>query len=53
MANNYIPLSKVFTEAVNLIEDLEGSVIEMNQVTEQTFGWTHEEIVGRPIIPPE
>jgi len=58
VASNDIPLSKVFMEAADpiLIEDLAGSVIDMNQAAEQTYGWTREEIVGRPIktiIPPE
>ena len=51
MANNCILLSKVFMEAADpiLIEDLAGNVIDLNQAAEQTYGWTREEIVGRPI----
>lgn len=58
MANNDIQLSKVFMEAADpiLIEDLAGIVIDINQAAERTYGWTREELIGRPIktiIPPK
>ncbi len=39
-----------------LIEDLNGTVIEMNREAERAYGWSREELIGRPIktiVPPE
>lgn len=44
-------MSKVFMDAVDpiLIEDLDGLVIDMNQEVERSYGWTREDLIGRPI----
>ena len=44
-------MSKVFMEAADpiLIEDLSGRVIEMNREAERSYGWSGEELIGRPI----
>ena len=39
-----------------LIEDLDGTVVEMNDEAERSYGWTREELVGTPIktiVPPD
>ena len=51
-------MSKVFMNAADpiLIEDPEGYVIEMNDEAVRSYGWSREELVGRPIktiVPPE
>jgi len=44
-------LAKVFLEAADpiIIEDREGIVTEINDAALQTYGWSREDIVGRPI----
>ena len=51
-------MSKVFMDAIDsiLIEDLDGLVIDMNQEVERSYGWTREDLIGRPIktiVPPK
>lgn len=51
-------MSKVFMDAVDpiLVEDLDGLVIDMNQEVERSYGWTKEDLIGRPIktlVPPK
>ena len=51
-------MSKVFMDAADpiLIEDLDGTVVEMNDEAELSYGWTREELVGTPIktiVPPD
>jgi PAS domain S-box-containing protein len=44
-------MSKVFMDAADpiLIEDLEGCVIDMNQEAERSYGWSRDELLGKPI----
>ena len=44
-------MSRVFMEAADpiLIEDLKGFVLEMNREAEQTYGWSRDELLGKPI----
>ena len=49
---------QVFMDATDpiLIEDLTGRIIDLNREAERTYGWTRDELVGRPvttIVPPE
>ncbi len=51
-------MSKVFKDAADpiLIEDLDGLVVDLNEEAERSYGWTREDLVGRPIktiVPPE
>ena len=51
-------MSKVFMDAADpiLIEDLDGLVIDLNGEAERSYGWSREQLVGRPIktiVPPE
>jgi len=43
--------SKVFMEAADpiLIEDLHGCVIELNREVERSYGWSRDELLGKPI----
>ncbi|MDJ0847118.1 MAG: PAS domain S-box protein [Myxococcota bacterium] len=44
-------MSKVFMEAADpiLIENLDGVVIDMNQEAERSYGWSRDELLGKPI----
>jgi PAS domain S-box-containing protein len=51
-------MSKVFRDAADpiLIEDLDGIVIEMNGEAEASYGWSRDELMGKPIktiVPPD
>ena len=51
-------MSKVFMDAADpiIIEDLDGIVIEMNDEAVRSYGWSREELLGKPIktiIPPK
>jgi PAS domain S-box-containing protein len=44
-------LSRVFRDAADaiLIEDLSGTIIEMNREAEKSYGWSREELIGRSV----
>lgn len=44
-------MSKVFADSSDpiIIEDLAGNIINMNDEAERVYGWTREELLGRPI----
>lgn len=44
-------LSRVFRDAADaiLIEDLNGTIIEMNREAEQSYGWSRDELIGKSI----
>ncbi len=44
-------LSKVFMEATVpiILEDVDGSITDLNAEAEQTYGWRREELIGQPI----
>lgn len=44
-------LSRVFRDAADsiLIEDLSGTIVEMNRETEKCYGWSREELIGQSI----
>ena len=51
-------LSKVFTDAADpiIIEDLDGIVLDANRAAESDYGWSRQELIGRPVkvlVPPE
>lgn len=51
-------MSKVFMEAIDpiIIEDLDGTILELNREAEEVYGWTKQELVGqsiKKIVPPE
>jgi len=51
-------MSKVFMDAADpiLIEDLNGVVIDMNAEAELSYGWSRDELIGKPIktiVPPD
>jgi PAS domain S-box-containing protein len=51
-------MSKVFMEATApiSIQDLSGRIVDVNAEAERTYGWSREELLGRPIdivVPPE
>ncbi len=51
-------MSKVFRDGSDpmLIEDLGGIVIEMNHEAERAYGWSRDELIGKPIktiVPPD
>lgn len=51
-------MSTVFMDAADpiIIEDLDGIVIEMNEEAERSYGWSRQELIGKPIrtlVPPE
>ena len=43
--------SKVFIDGADpiLIEDLKGNIIDLNKEAERAYGWTREELLGKPI----
>lgn len=51
----YLPnlrnLTKVFTEGIvpTIIEDLDGIVLEANNEAVKAYGWSREELIGKPI----
>jgi len=44
-------LSRVFRDAADsiIIEDLSGTIIEMNREGERSYGWSREELIGKSI----
>ena len=44
-------LSRVFRDAADaiIIEDLSGTIIEMNREAEQSYGWSRDELIGKSI----
>jgi PAS domain S-box-containing protein len=46
-----LQLSRVFRDAADpiIIEDLSGTIIEMNREAEQSYGWSRGELIGRSI----
>jgi PAS domain S-box-containing protein len=46
-----LQLSRVFRDATDpiIIEDLSGSIIEMNREAEQSYGWSRDELIGKSI----
>jgi PAS domain S-box-containing protein len=44
-------MSKVFMDSADpiLIEDLDGNVIDMNCESERSYGWSRDELIGKPI----
>ncbi len=44
-------LSRVFRDAADaiLIEDMTGTIIEMNREAEQSYGWSRDELIGKSI----
>jgi len=51
-------MAKVFKDSADpiLIEDLDGLVVDMNEEAERSYGWSRQDLIGRPIktiVPPE
>ena len=51
-------MAKVFMEAADpiLLEDLDGLVVDMNKEVFHSYGWSQDDLIGRPIktiVPPE
>jgi PAS domain S-box-containing protein len=46
-----LQLSRVFRDATDpiIIEDLSGTIIEMNREAEQSYGWSRNELIGKSI----
>jgi PAS domain S-box-containing protein len=44
-------MSRVFMDASDpiIIEDTQGIIIDLNREAERAYGWTREELIGRPI----
>jgi GAF domain-containing protein len=44
-------LSRVFMDAADpiIIEDLSGKVVELNREAEVAYGWSREELIGKPV----
>jgi PAS domain S-box-containing protein len=44
-------LSRVFMDAADpiIIEDLSGKVVELNREAEVEYGWSREELIGKPV----
>ena len=44
-------LSRVFMDAADpiIIEDLSGKVVELNREAEAEYGWSREELIGKPV----
>ena len=44
-------LSRVFMDAADpiIIEDLSGKIVELNREAEVEYGWSREELIGKPI----
>jgi PAS domain S-box-containing protein len=50
--------SKVFEDLTDpiIVEDMSGHILDMNPEAERTYGWTREELLGRPVkilVPPQ
>ena len=53
-----VQMSTVFAEAGDpiMIEDLDGNVTELNAAAEEAYGWSRDEMIGKPIqtiVPPD
>ena len=46
-----LQFSRVFRDAADpiIIEDLSGTIIEMNREAEQSYGWSRDELIGKSI----
>jgi PAS domain S-box-containing protein len=46
-----LKLSRVFLDAADsiIIEDLSGTIIEMNREAERSYGWSRDELIGKSI----
>jgi PAS domain S-box-containing protein len=44
-------LAKIFMDATDaiIVENLEGEVIDANQAAEKAYGWSRDELIGKPI----
>ena len=52
-----LQMSKVFMESIDpiIIRDLEGRIVDVNNAAEETYGWSREQLIGKPvkiIVPP-
>lgn len=51
-------MSKVFMDGADpiIIEDLEGRIVDLNNLAAQAYGWSRDELLGQPItilVPPD
>ena len=46
-----LQMSKVFMESIDpiLIRDLDGNIVDLNRAAEETYGWSRDELIGKPI----
>jgi PAS domain S-box-containing protein len=46
-----LQMSKVFMESIDpiFIRDLEGNIVDLNKAAEVTYGWSRDELIGKPI----
>lgn len=46
-----LQLSKVFMESIDpiFIRDLEGRIVDLNKAAEETYGWTRDQLIGKPV----